>query len=87
MRAAEASFQRIGGRGFEPSRGTEIGEWSIRPERHERGAHDSLFSAERHILRWTDLPMGVSILCVASKGPAPVQADPGRVLAGAGVGG
>ena len=51
------------------------------------GVLREIFSVERHILRWTDLPMGVSILCVASKDRVPVQADPGRVLAGAGVGG
>jgi SAM-dependent methyltransferase len=34
-----------------------------------------IFSAERHVLRWTDLPMGVSILCVASKDRVAVEED------------
>jgi hypothetical protein len=46
-----------------------------------------IFSVERHILRWTDLPMGVSILCVASKVPVAVEADAPRPLAGVAVGG
>lgn len=40
-----------------------------------------IFSAERHILRWADLPMGVSILCVASKEPVAVEAASTRPLA------
>jgi SAM-dependent methyltransferase len=49
------------------------------------GVLREIFSVERHILRWTDLPMGVSILCVASKDAAPVEDEAAGPLAGVAV--
>ena len=45
------------------------------------GVLREIFSVERHILRWTDLPMGVSILCVASKDGVAVEDDAARPFA------
>jgi SAM-dependent methyltransferase len=51
------------------------------------GVLREIFSFERNILRWTDLPMGVSILCVASKERVGVEDRAGRPVVGAAAGG